>query len=158
MCVLVLRYSTKVNHKILRNPFLFLCIYCFFLFLMYILAFSTCFVLFFFMKIIADHFSTIIRQNQLIKSDFSFFLRKNNNVWNHELYDKTLLSTGNVHKITKLSQFRVDMRSWKGVWLRNGTRGYRKFGLKRCARLQRKTSWKRRGEIYSRCGLIAQNV
>ena len=29
----------------------------------------------------------------------------------YELYDKTLLSIGNVHKITKLSQFRVDMRS-----------------------------------------------
>ena len=48
----------------------------------------------------------------------------------YELYDKTLLSIGNVHKITKFSQFRVDMRSWKGAWLRNGTRGYRKFGLK----------------------------
>ena len=27
------------------------------------------------------------------------------------LYDKTLLSIGNVHKIKKLSQFWVDMRS-----------------------------------------------
>ena len=27
----------------------------------------------------------------------------------------------------------------KGAWLRNGMRGYRKFGLKRCARLQRKS-------------------
>ena len=32
------------------------------------------------------------------------------------------------------------MRSWKGAWFRNGTHGYRKFGLKRCARLQRKKS------------------
>ena len=54
--------------------------------------------------------------------------------------DKTLLSI-DVHKITKLSQFRVDRHSWKGAWLRNSTRGYRKFGLKRCQRLQRKKSW-----------------
>ena len=33
------------------------------------------------------------------------------------------------------------MCSWKGAWLRNGMRGYRKFGLKRCTRLQRKKSW-----------------
>ena len=65
-------------------------------------------------------------------------IKRKNNVF--ELYDKTLLSIGNVHKITKLSQFWVDMHSWKGAWLRNGTRGYRKFGLKRCARLQRKSN------------------
>ena len=37
----------------------------------------------------------------------------------YELYDKTLLSIGNVHKITKFSQFRADMRSWKkgALWL-----------------------------------------
>ena len=42
---------------------------------------------------------------------------------------------------TKLSQFWVDMCSWKRAWLRKGMRDYRKFSLKRCARLQRKNSW-----------------
>ena len=44
------------------------------------------------------------------------------------------------------------------MWLCNGTRGYRKYGLKRCARLQRKKVTKRRGEIYSRCRILTQYV
>ena len=54
------------------------------------------------MKIVADHFSTIIRP----KSTNKVIKRKNNHVFMS--YDKTLLSIGNVHKFTKLSQFWVD--------------------------------------------------
>ena len=35
--------------------------------------------------------------------------------------------------------YSIQWKIW--AWLHNGTGGYRKFGLKRCARLQRKKSW-----------------
>ena len=65
--------------------------------------------LFFSIKIVADHFSSIIRPKSTDKSDLK---KKESCIY--ELYDKTLLSIGNVHKITKLSQFQVDMHSWIG--------------------------------------------
>ena len=66
----VLRYSIKVNHKILRNPFLFLCILLFFKFSYVFFCFLT-FVLycFFQCKLSQTSFSTIIRPKSTNKSD-----------------------------------------------------------------------------------------
>ena len=126
--------------------------YCFLEFLMYFFVFlNFCFVLFFSMKIVTDHFfNHNLGQNQLIK----VIKRKNNHVFMS--YDKTLLSIGNVHKITKLSQFWVDMHSWKGAWLRNGYARLPQIWSQEMCETSKKKVMKRRSEIYSRCGLIAQ--
>ena len=53
-----------------------------------------------------------------------------------------------ITKIEPISGWHAFLKKGRGFI--NSTRGYHKFGLKRCARLQRKKVMKRRGEIYSR--------
>ena len=123
----------------------------FFYFFCISLFFRLLFCIVFSMKMSQTVFQPLLGQNQLIK------VIKEKIIMHLELYDKTLLSIGNVHKITNLANFRLTCIPEKG-------RGFVTYARlpQIWSQKMRKTSKKKvmkwLGEVYSRCGLIARNV
>ena len=127
----------------LQIPNLFLCILLFCKFLMYFIVFISYVFLCFYDFLFFVIWSWLIsRYTKLCKSP----KRQNKHCFLKSILRKSVISMCFVHKhICKmriLGNFWADVRVQKVAWPRDRWSDFRKLGIKRCARLERKKSWK----------------